>query len=174
MVNSVKLKIFLVWLKIQPKTTEIIFSPYFHFKPFPPLSHTHSSLTHALPPSKLDYSDPQTEPNGTIHTDAPRSRSRRSPELRRSASIAIIEIGEIAIVISPRKCDLFWVLFVFLGINDIMCLFGSWENVRKCEQQVENVFSMVFSRIQPNIRKYFPKIFLKCNQTHENIFFSEK
>ena len=31
---------------------------------------------------------------------------------------------------------------------------------------------MVFSRIQPNIRKYFPKIFLKCNQTHENIFFS--
>ena len=33
---------------------------------------------------------------------------------------------------------------------------------------------MVFLRIQPNIRKYFPKIFLKCNQTHENIFFSEK
>ena len=33
---------------------------------------------------------------------------------------------------------------------------------------------MVFSRIQPNIRKYFPKIFLKCNQTHENIFFSGK
>ena len=33
---------------------------------------------------------------------------------------------------------------------------------------------MVFSRIQPNIRKCFPKIFLKCNQTHENIFFSGK
>ena len=33
---------------------------------------------------------------------------------------------------------------------------------------------MVFSRIQPNIRKYFLKIFLKCNQTHENIFFSGK
>ena len=73
-----------------------------------------------------------------------------SPELRRSELIAIvidalcdrdlaidasrdlaIEIGEIAIAISrsiaisliaisPRKCDLFWVLFVFLGMNDIM------------------------------------------------------
>ena len=88
MVNSVKLKIFSVWPKIQPKTTEIIFSPYFHFKPFPHLFHTHSSLTHALPLSKLHCSDPHTEPNGTIHTDTPRSRSRRSPELRRSTSIA--------------------------------------------------------------------------------------
>ena len=74
MVNSIKLKIFSVWPKIKPKTTEIIFSPYFHFKRFPPLSHTHSSLTHALPLSKLDCSDPHTEPNGTIHTDAPRSK----------------------------------------------------------------------------------------------------
>ena len=151
MVNSVKLKIFSVWSKIQPKTTKIIFSPYFHFKPFPPLSRTHSSLTHALPLSKLHCSDPHTKPNGTIHTDAPRSRSRQSPELHRSTSItiviapiAIIEIGEIAIAISPieiapiaiamiaispRKYDLFWVLFEFLGMNDIMCLFGSWENV---------------------------------------------
>ena len=162
------------------------FQSLFSEKPFPPLSHTHSSLTHALPLSKLHCSDPHTEPNGTIHTDAPRSRSRRSPELRRSTSITI------AIVIAPigvdrdhrnqRDCDrdlgaiydLFWVLFEFLVMNDIMCLFGSWENVRKCMQQVEHVFSMVFSRIQPNIRKYFPNFFLKCNQTHENIFFSEK
>ena len=55
-----------------------------------------------------------------------------------------------------------------------MYLFGNQENVRKCKQQVENVFSMVFSRTQPNIRKYFPKYFLKCNQTHENIFLSGK
>ena len=109
---------FSVWPKIQPKTTEIIFSRYFHFKAFPPLSHTHESLTHALPLSNLHCSDPHTEPNGTIHTDAPRSRSRRSPKLRRLTSItiaiaisrsrrstlhaiAIIEISEIAIAISP-------------------------------------------------------------------------
>ena len=80
---------FSVWPKIQPKTTEIIFSRYFHFKAFPPLSHTHESLTHALPLSNLHCSDPHIEPNGTIHTDAPWSRSRRSPKLRRSTSITI-------------------------------------------------------------------------------------
>ena len=168
---------FSVWPKIQPKTTENDFSRYFHFKAFPPLSHTHKSLTHALPLSSLHCSDPHTEPNGTIHTDAPRSRSRRSPKLRRSTSITIaiapIVISRStlhAIAIAPigvdrdhrnqRDCDRdladrdradhdrdrdltekiccpsgfylsFWVLFEFLGMNDIMCLFGSWENVRK-------------------------------------------
>ena len=231
---------FSVWPKNQPKTTEIDFSRYFHFKSFPPLSHTHEPLTHALlcqaftAPSSLHYA-------GTTHTDAPRSRSRWSPKLRRLTSITIAinascdrdradrrrlrssksarlrsrsrrsrtkrrsTLRVIAIAMSrsrsarlwsrSRRSRLrrsrsrsrslwsrshrenmlsFWVLFEFLGMNDIMCLFGSWENVRKCEQQVKNVFSMVFSRIQPNIRKYFPKIFLKCNQTHESIFFSGK
>ena len=59
-------------------------------------------------------------------------------------------------------------------MNDIIYSFGDQENVRKCEQQVENVFSMVFSKTQLNIRKYFSKHFLKCNQTHENIFLSGK
>ena len=75
--------------------------------------------------------------------------------------------------VCPDLMNFFWVLFVFWGMNDIMYSFGNRGNVRTCEQ-VENVFSMVFSRIQPNIRKYFPKHFLKCNQTHENIFFSGK
>ena len=43
----------------------MIFSPNFHFKYFPFLSHTHClSQTH----TELDCSDPHTEPNGTIHT----------------------------------------------------------------------------------------------------------
>ena len=42
--------------------------------------------------------------------------------------------------------------------------------LRKCEHQVENVFSMVFSRTQPNTKKYFSKYFLKCHQIPENIF----
>ena len=72
--------------------------------------------------------------------------------ISREASIAIaidascdrnlaIEIGKIAIAISPieimpisiaititislRKCNLFWFLFVFLGMNDIMYSFGN-------------------------------------------------
>ena len=70
----------------------------------------------------------------------------------------------------------FWVLFVFLywEMNDIIYSFGNRENMRKCEQQVENVFSIVFSRTQPNTKKYLSKYFLKFNQTHENIFLFEK
>ena len=52
-------------------------------------------------------------------------------QISREASIAI-EIGEIVIVISPitiaispRKCDLFLVLFVFLGMNDTTYSFGN-------------------------------------------------
>ena len=81
---------FSVWPKIQPKTTEIIFSRYFHFKAFPPLSHTHESLTHTLPLSNLHCFDPHTEPNGTTHTDAPRSKldaaKLRSTPHRRSSN----------------------------------------------------------------------------------------
>ena len=73
MVNTVKLKIFSVWPKIQPKTTEIIFSPYFHFKPFPPLSHTHC-LSQSF--TALTHIPSQTERSW-------------SPELRRSTSITI-------------------------------------------------------------------------------------
>ena len=42
-----------------------------------------------------------------------------------------------------------------------------WVTSRKC------VF-YGFLRTQPNTRKYFLKHFLKCNQTHENIFLSGK
>ena len=87
--------------------TENDFSRYFHFKCFPPLSHTHESLTHALPLSSLHCSDPHTEPNGAIHTDIPRSRSRRSPELHRSTSItiAIALIAITPIAIAPICVD---------------------------------------------------------------------
>ena len=162
MVNSVKLKIFSVWPKIEPKTTEIIFSPYFPKNLFllfltrTPLSHTHC-LSQSFIAST--HTPSQTERSTPTHHDRDLAGHRNCAD--RDCNLGAIY-------------DLFWVLFEFLGMNDIICLFGSWENVRKYEQQVENVFSMVFSRIQPNIRKYFSKIFLKCNQTHENIFFSRK
>ena len=75
-----------------------------------------------------------------------------------------------------RKCDWIW-WFFFLGFVYVFVLRNEWYYIfvwqpRKCEQQVENGFSMVFSRTQPNTRKYFLKHFLKCNQTHENIFLS--
>ena len=67
----------------------------------------------------------------------------------------------------------FLVLFLlYFSIEEWYYIFV-WQ-LRKCIQQVENVFSMVFSRTQPNTRKYFSKHFLKCNQTLENIFLSRK
>ena len=62
--------------------------------------------------------------------------------------------------------------FLFLSIEKWYYIFV-WK-LRKCEQQVENVFSIIFSRTQPNTKKYFSKYFLKCHQSLENIFFSEK
>ena len=59
---------------------------------------------------------------------------------------------------------------VYLLRNDIIYLFGSWENVRKCEEQEENVFSILFSTTQPNTWKYFP--FSKIAFL-ENIYFQE-
>jgi len=44
----------------------------------------------------------------------------------------------------------------------------------KCEKPDKNVFSRAFSRIQTNTIKYFPKHFLECNQTSENVFLFEK
>ena len=46
--------------------------------------------------------------------------------------------------------------------------------LRKYEKHDKNEFSRTFSAKQPNIRKYFPKYFLECNQTLENIFLSQK
>ena len=77
----------------------------------------------------------------------------------------------------PRKCEKMWsdLMIFFLGFVCVSVLRNEWYftfvwQSRKCEQQVENVFSMVFSRTQLNTIKYFSKHFLKCNQTHENIF----
>ena len=85
----------------------------------------------------------------------------------------------------PRKCEKMWPDltgfddFFFLGFVCVSILRNEWYYIfvwqpRKCDEQVENVFSMVFLITQPNTRKYFSKHFLKCNQTHENIFLSGK
>ena len=98
MVNSVKLKIFSVWPKIQPKTTEIIFSPYFSKNLFllsltrTPLSYTHclsqslTAPTHT--PSQMERSTPTHHDRDLAGhrncTDWHRSRSRLRSRRSRS------------------------------------------------------------------------------------------
>ena len=64
-----------------------------------------------------------------------------------------------------------FVSFVFIYWE--MILIFVWK-MRKCEKHDKNGFSRAFSKIQPNTRKYFPKYFLECNKTLENIFLSRK
>ena len=74
----------------------------------------------------------------------------------------------------PNLMNFFsWVLFLLCFCIEKLYYIFFWQ-LRKCEQQVENVFSIVFSRTQPNTRKYFLKHFLKGNQILENIFLSRK
>ena len=56
----------------------------------------------------------------------------------------------------------FWVLFLLCFCIEEWYYIFVWQ-LRKCDQQVENVFFIVFSRTRPNTRKYFSKHFLKCN-----------
>ena len=71
-----------------------------------------------------------------------------------------------------RKIDFFFLLF--------FCWFGlyiwiSYYNIcLEVEKIWEKVFSRGFSGTQPNNLKYFPKHFLWCDQTFENIFIFEK
>ena len=122
-----------------------------------------------------------THPTVFLSTHVEQTTARQATH-RDPVASAASRLNPVASLSSFSQLDRIWWIFfvwfcffcVYLLRNDIIYLFGSWENVRKCEQQVENVFSIVFSRTQPNTRKYFPKHFLKCNQTLENIFLSWK
>ena len=46
-------------------------------------------------------------------------------------------------------------------MNDIIYSFGNREDVRKCEQQVENVFSMVFFKNTTKHHKIFFETFFE-------------
>ena len=166
--NLVKLKSISSWPKMKAKTTENHFRFHFHFKWFPALENRRERERERS--SKAELAD-IVRRHHWHHADHDYaklwSRSRKAPT--------------VPIAISPScrsqlrevfEFDDFFLGFVCVLRNEWYYIFV-WQP-RKYEQQVENVFSMVFSRTQPNIRKFFSKIFLKCNQTHENIFLSGK
>ena len=167
--NSVKLKSISSWSKIRAKTMENHFRFHFHLKWF------------------LAFEN-KREKERERERERAREREREGEKRRESrdrpkpsSPISSADItGTVPIAIA-RSVRIWWFFYGFcLCFEEWMILYirlateKMWENVRKYEKQVENVFSMVFSRTQPNIRKYFSKYFLKCNQTHKNIFLSRK
>ena len=74
------------------------------------------------------------------------------------------------------SCDFDFFVLIFVSL----IVYISWFSViifvwilRKCEKYDKNGFFRAFSETQPNTRKYFPKYFLECNQTLENILHSK-
>ena len=90
MVNSVKLKISSVWPKIQPKTTEIIFSPYFPKNLILLLSLTRTPLsyTHCLSQSLTapTHTPSQMERSTPTHHDRDLAGHRNCADWHRSRS----------------------------------------------------------------------------------------
>ena len=81
-------------------------------------------------------------------------------------------------LIAPRLVLWFWFFFVLIFVSCVVYMLQLsviifvWI-LRKCEKHDKNGFSRAFSAKQPNTRKYFPKYFLECNQTLENILYSK-
>ena len=82
-------------------------------------------------------------------------------------------------LIAPRLVLWFWFFFLLIFVSCVVYMLQLsviifvWI-LKKCEKHDKNGFSRAFSAKQPNTRKYFPKYFLECNQTLENIFLSRK
>ena len=152
------------------------------------LSHTHSStIAH---PSTGESSDHATNPpidpparsrHEPINPPSEWPTSRlthhlqidppRPPASRTDKPISLCPSLTIGLVIL--------IFFVLIFVSCVVYIF--WFSViifvwilRKCEKHDKKGFSRAFSAIQPNTKKYFPKHFLKCNQTLENIFLSQK
>ena len=102
-----------------------------------------------------------------------RSTSLANPEPRIAPITLRSQLRNGWVLMNLTEFDEFffcWVLFLCLSIEKWYYIFV-WM-LRKCEEQEENVFSILFSTTQSNTRKYFLKHFLECNQTLENIFLS--
>ena len=173
-----------IWPKFYSFDPEMVLHFHFTFKPFP------GHVQKRERARERERGRKKEERVEIVQSWACWYRPPTSPASRRSRSreVSIVIAWSVdrdrvkhrsrsheALITIARSVRIWW--FFFLGF--VCVLKNEWYYIfvwqpRKCEQQVENVFSMVFSRIQPNIRKYFSKHFLKCNQTHENIFLSGK
>ena len=90
-----------------------------------------------------------------ILTDEPTNRSRHDWSCDFDFFFLLIFVSCVVYML-----QLFVIIFVWI--------------LRKCEKHDKNEFSRAFSAKQQNTKKYFPKYFLECNQTLENIFLSQK
>ena len=136
-----------------------------------PPSDRPTSSTNKIAPRTLKLIDPPSEwptPRSTHHLQIgpphpPASRTHEPISLCPSLTIGLVILIFFVLIFVSCVVYIFWfsvIIFVWI--------------LRKCEKHDKNGFSRAFSTTQPNTRKYFPKHFLECNQTLENIFLSRK
>ena len=119
---------------------------------------------------RLRSTTPSSGPGLSLITDPPLPHHRSStgeshPRTNLSLSLS-----------HDWSCD--FDFFVLIFVSCVVYIFWFFAIIfvwilRKCEKHDKNGFSRAFSAKQPNTRKYFPKYFLECNQTLENILYSK-
>ena len=137
--------------------------PVFLFLPVPPMSPIYPFSLYPCRANHHKTSDPPWP-----------SRLRRAilppPPLDQTQSPLSLSLSLFLLLsIWPDSMNFFFVGFCFLCLSIEKWYYIFVWKLRKYEQQVENVFSIVFSRTQPNTKKYFSNYFLKCHQAPENI-----
>ena len=156
--NRIFWKMKSVWPKFYSFDPKMVLHFHFTFKPFP--GHAQKRERERAREREKERREIR-EP--LLMTDCANHRSRSREASRQSRSRLRADRDH-------AKCLDLMIFFFLLGFVCVSVLRNEWYYIfvwqsRKCDQQVESVFSMVFSRTQPNTRKYFSKHFLKCNQT---------
>ena len=153
--------------RAMPKAPASSSPPFFLVQTQPETQKTHSSN----PLRRTHHSDKPIRQ--THHSNEPIPQTHFSNPLLAAADLSLCHLSPSLTL----RC--FSDFFVLIFVSLIVYIF--WFSIiiyiwmlRKCEKHDKNGFSRAFSETQPNTRKYFPKHFLKCNKTLENIFLSRK
>ena len=154
--NSIFRKLKSVDPKKKPLTTEMLLHFYFPFKAFPENVRERERARMRAREEKIQSEIASSSSSPTARSTA-RSRSHRRSWSREEGKIAIAISNRDRAVIAVVGLETFLELMIFF-------FSGLWL-----------VFSdLCFPSSFPNTRKYFPENFLKCNQTHGNIFLFRK
>ena len=159
--NSIFRKLKSVDPKKQPLTTEMLLHFYFPFKAFSENERERERARARAREEKIQSKsrapapvrDRELQSELQLQSEARSREEGESRSRRRSRSRCQIAIAP-SIAITARS-SLMILFFLGCGLCFLIC-----------------VFLLLFQT--PNTRKYFPENFLKCNQTHRNIFLFRK
>ena len=149
--------------KKMPLTTKIILHFHFHFKVFPE-KERERKRERAHTRGEETFQSVRRSPANSKLQSTPISRA---PVRRQRSEIAPSRDHAV-------DCDLAIDDAISRSVNRDLAFARSRRRDRDLGSQSLMIFflGLSFPSSFPNTKKYFPENFLKCNQTHENIFLS--